>query len=215
MTVAAVVLAAGGGSRFEGPPHKLLASVRGEPLVVRAVRTALGAGLDETIVVAGAVDLAPALSAAGLAEEVTLVVNERWAEGQATSLAAGIRAADGAGHDAVARRQHAAVAVANLAAGRDHDADVLVPADQRVLEVALVVGAGVLLALAPEGVLVGAADPGQPHADHDRARPRVRDGELADLEHAGRGRHHGAGGGHGRRPSLLGRWGAVLAVRLR
>ena len=101
MTVAAVVLAAGGGSRFEGPPHKLLASVRGEPLVVRAVRTALGAGLDETIVVAGAVDLAPALSAAGLAEEVTLVVNERWAEGQATSLAAGIRAADGAGHDAV------------------------------------------------------------------------------------------------------------------
>ena len=101
MTVAAVVLAAGGGSRFEGPPHKLLASVRGEPMVVRAVRTALGAGLDETIVVAGAVDLAPALSAAGLAEEVTLVVNERWAEGQATSLAAGIRVADGAAHDAV------------------------------------------------------------------------------------------------------------------
>lgn len=101
MTVAAVVLAAGGGSRFEGPQHKLLAPVRGEPLVVRAVRTALGAGLDETIVVTGAVDVAPALAAAGLAEEVTLVVNERWAEGQATSLAAAIAAADRAGHDAV------------------------------------------------------------------------------------------------------------------
>ncbi len=101
MTVAAVVLAAGGGIRFEGPVHKLLVPVQGEPLVVRVVRTALGAGLDETIVVVGAVDVEPALTSAGLLEDVTLVVNERWAEGQATSLAAAITAADRGGHDAV------------------------------------------------------------------------------------------------------------------
>src|SRR5690349_18049273 len=101
MTVAAVVLAAGGGSRFEGPVPKLLAHVHGEPLAVRAVRTALGAALDETIVVTGAVDLLPALTSAGLAEEVTLVANGHWAEGQATSLAAGIAAAERSGHAAV------------------------------------------------------------------------------------------------------------------
>lgn len=100
MTVAAVVLAAGAGTRFEGPVHKLLVPVQGELLVARVVRTALGAGLDETIVVAGAVDLVPALTSAGLLENITLIVNERWAEGQATSLAAAVDAADRAGHDA-------------------------------------------------------------------------------------------------------------------
>jgi molybdenum cofactor cytidylyltransferase len=101
MTVAAVVLAAGGGTRFEGPVHKLLVPVQGEPLVVRVVRAALGAGLDETLVVTGAVDLEPLLHAAGLLDDVTLVVNDRWAEGQATSLAAAIATAGRAGHDAV------------------------------------------------------------------------------------------------------------------
>ncbi|MGZ4684128.1 MAG: nucleotidyltransferase family protein [Acidimicrobiales bacterium] len=101
MQLAAVVLAAGGGSRFEGPVPKLLVPIAGEPMVVGAVRAALGAGLDETIVVSGAVDLAPVLAAAGLADRVTLLVNGRWAEGQATSLAVAVAAADVAGHDAV------------------------------------------------------------------------------------------------------------------
>jgi len=101
MSVAAVVLAAGDGSRFEGPVPKLLVPIHGVPMVVRAVRAALGAGLDETIVVAGAVDLGPALVAAGVADQATIVRNERWAEGQATSLAAGIAAAGAAGHEAV------------------------------------------------------------------------------------------------------------------
>jgi molybdenum cofactor cytidylyltransferase len=99
--LAAVVLAAGGGSRFDGPVPKLLARIGGEAMVLGAVRAALDAGLDETIVVSGAVDLRSVLAAADLLDRVTLVVNDRWAEGQATSLAAAVAAADRAGHDAV------------------------------------------------------------------------------------------------------------------
>jgi len=90
-----VVLAAGGGSRFGGPSHKLLSTARGRPLWRWAVDAATGAGLAEVFVVVGAVDL----PLAGL--PVTVVRNERWAEGQATSLQAGVSAARAAGHDAV------------------------------------------------------------------------------------------------------------------
>ncbi|MEA3214297.1 MAG: molybdenum cofactor cytidylyltransferase, partial [Acidimicrobiia bacterium] len=57
MTVAAVLLAAGGGSRFSGPTHKLLALLRGKPVVLWAVEAALAAGLDETLVITGAAGL--------------------------------------------------------------------------------------------------------------------------------------------------------------
>jgi molybdenum cofactor cytidylyltransferase len=100
--VAAVVLAAGGGRRFAGDEHKLLVPFRGRPLVVWAVEAAAGSGAMATVVVGGAVDLAPALEQAGLAGRVSLVVNPAWAEGQATSLAAGIAAVRAAGcHSAV------------------------------------------------------------------------------------------------------------------
>ena len=51
MTTAAVVLAAGGGTRFAGDAHKLLAPLRGRPVVVHAVSAALDAALDEVLVV--------------------------------------------------------------------------------------------------------------------------------------------------------------------
>jgi CTP:molybdopterin cytidylyltransferase MocA len=87
VTTAAIVLAAGGGTRF-GPSHKLLADFRGRPLVAWALEAA--SSLDELIVVTGAVDLGGLLPAGARA-----VRNERWAEGQATSLAAGVAAAAG------------------------------------------------------------------------------------------------------------------------
>lgn len=95
MSAAAVILAAGEGSRFEGPGHKLLAPLRGRPVVRWAIEAALAAGLDETVVVTGAVDLAEVIPAG-----VTIVANGHWVSGQATSLAAAV-AALGDRHDAI------------------------------------------------------------------------------------------------------------------
>src|SRR5438445_13367716 len=95
MTTAAVVLAAGGGSRF-ADGAKLLAPFRGRPLVAWAVDAALAAELEETIVVIGQTSLADVLPSS-----VTVVNNPDWAEGIATSLQAGLGAADSTGHDAV------------------------------------------------------------------------------------------------------------------
>ena len=96
MTQAAVLLAAGGGSRFAGPSPKLLAEFRGRPLISWALEAAGAGGLDELVVVCGPLDLV------GLLEpDVTVVRNERWADGQATSLQAGLEHATARGHEAV------------------------------------------------------------------------------------------------------------------
>lgn len=94
MTTAALVLAAGEGSRFSGDGHKLNAPFRGKPLWSWAVQAAVDAGLDATYVVTGAVDLP-------LQSPVIRVQNDAWADGQATSLAAGVAAVEAAGHDVV------------------------------------------------------------------------------------------------------------------
>lgn len=94
----AVLLAAGRGSRWEGEGHKLHAVVAGAPVVEHAVRAAVRAGIGPVIVVTGAVGLPDHLAAL---DGVTVVHNERWAAGQATSLAVGVRAADALGADAV------------------------------------------------------------------------------------------------------------------
>ena len=94
MSVAAVLLAAGRGERFGGEVPKLLVPFRGRPLAAWALDAA--DGLDALIVVTGAADLSTVVP-----QHALIVLNGRWAEGQATSLAAGVDAAQAEGHDAV------------------------------------------------------------------------------------------------------------------
>ena len=96
MTVAAVLLAAGGGSRFDAPEHKLRSELGGRAVLSRAVDNVLGAGFDEIIIVTGAVDVDDLLPPG-----ITVVHNETWETGQASSLRAAITVAEAHGHDAV------------------------------------------------------------------------------------------------------------------
>lgn len=96
MSVASVVLAAGGGTRFEGVEHKLLTKFRGRPLVSWAIAAAASAGLDEVAVIVGAVDLG-----ALVPPEVRLICNPDWASGQASSLQIALSWAVERGHEAV------------------------------------------------------------------------------------------------------------------
>ena len=101
MTTAAVLLAAGGGSRFRasgGRTHKLLAPYLGRTVVEWSIEAAAAAHLDAMYVVRGATDVPlPPLGGDG----VQFVRNDRWGEGLATSLQAGVARARRDGHAAV------------------------------------------------------------------------------------------------------------------
>jgi CTP:molybdopterin cytidylyltransferase MocA len=96
MTIAAVVLAAGAGTRFAGPGDKLRADVLGTPVLRRSVEAVMRAGYDDVIVVVGDDPLDDVLP-----DGVTVVQCETWREGQSHSLQAGVAAARELGHDAV------------------------------------------------------------------------------------------------------------------
>ena len=89
--ISALVLAAGEGTRFGGT--KQVEVVRGKPLVQHAVDAAAGAGVDEIVVVLGH-DVLAVRDALELPPGSRYVINERYAEGQSTSLAAGLEALD-------------------------------------------------------------------------------------------------------------------------
>lgn len=91
--VAALVLAAGAASRWRasgGASTKLVATWKGEPIVRRAARAALGSAARPVIVVTGAESEAVRAALAGL--DVTFIDNPRFAEGLSTSLAVGLAA---------------------------------------------------------------------------------------------------------------------------
>jgi molybdenum cofactor cytidylyltransferase len=87
--VAAIVLAAGRSTRMRAE-NKLLADLRGKPMVRRVAETALGSKARPVLVVTGhmAVEVAAALASL----DVSLVSNPDYATGLASSLKAGIRA---------------------------------------------------------------------------------------------------------------------------
>ena len=86
--VSAILLAAGGGSRFGG--GKLLAEFAGRPLVLAALDALAGAPVDETVVVLGA--NADEMRRVFEPYDVRLVENGHWERGQSTSVLAGLRA---------------------------------------------------------------------------------------------------------------------------
>jgi molybdenum cofactor cytidylyltransferase len=87
--IAAIVLAAGASTRM-GRQKLTLPMAGGRPLVRLAVEQVLAAGLDEVVVVVGGD--AQAVAAALATLPVRVVVNPRYAEGQSTSLRAGLDA---------------------------------------------------------------------------------------------------------------------------
>ena len=95
--IAGVVLAAGAGRRFGG--GKQLAELDGRPLLEHALASSAEAGLEPRFVVLGA-------NGERILETVDLHGHEAvlcpdWDEGMAASLRAGVRAARGAGADAI------------------------------------------------------------------------------------------------------------------
>ena len=89
MTVGAVLLAAGAGSRLGGRPKALL-ELGGVPLVLRQLVALQGAGVDEVAVVLG--HHADAVEAAVRAFPITLAHNPSPDDGQASSVRIGLRA---------------------------------------------------------------------------------------------------------------------------
>ena len=95
VTTSAVLLAAGGGTRFAGSTHKLLADLDGVPVFRRSLDHLLEAGFDHVVVVTGAVDLDI------VDPGVTIVHNPTWSDGQAGSLQLAIAAAAANGSEFV------------------------------------------------------------------------------------------------------------------
>ena len=89
MTVGAVLLAAGAGSRMGGKPKSLL-ELGGVPLVMRQLIALSGAGVDEVVVVLG--HHAPVIEAAIGQFPITLVHNPSPDDGQASSVRLGLQA---------------------------------------------------------------------------------------------------------------------------
>jgi molybdenum cofactor cytidylyltransferase len=85
VSVAAVILAAGGGSRFTGSTHKLLAPLRGRPVIAWVLDAVQDAGFERIYVVTGAVDLSSVLP-----PTVIEVPSPEWARGQAHTLQAAV-----------------------------------------------------------------------------------------------------------------------------
>ena len=87
--ISGIVLAAGMASRFGST--KQIVEIDGKPLVQHAVDVAAAAELDEIVVVLGH-DAERVREALRLPENGRVVLNQRFAEGQSTSLASGLRA---------------------------------------------------------------------------------------------------------------------------
>lgn len=92
MKTAAVIQAAGKGSRFHSDQYKLLTPVNGKAMILHTLKTVLAAGFDEVVVVIGA--HAAEMNEILLDYPVRIIENKNWEKGQSTSLAAGVHAVE-------------------------------------------------------------------------------------------------------------------------
>ncbi len=92
----AVILAAGGGERFNAPEHKLESKLKKRPLVWWAASHALAAGFVEVLVIEGAIAMSGLVP-----EQVSIVRNHDWADGQSRSLQVAVHYANMAGYDSL------------------------------------------------------------------------------------------------------------------
>jgi nicotine blue oxidoreductase len=97
LSVAGLVLAAGGGRRYGGP--KALVRHDGSLLVERAVSTVRNGGCSQIVVVLGAA--ANEVRSAAHLGDVTIVENEGWKSGMGSSLKVGLEALGEADVDSV------------------------------------------------------------------------------------------------------------------
>jgi molybdenum cofactor cytidylyltransferase len=95
VTTLGVLLAAGAGSRFHGPQHKLLAKVHGEPVIALSVRSMTSSGLSAYAIVTGMAEISD--FSQGIAE----IKNPMWHSGQRSSVVAAIEFARAHGHDSL------------------------------------------------------------------------------------------------------------------
>lgn len=95
MSTLAVVLAAGAGTRFDAPTHKLRAIVDGVPIIRHAVNNAMKSDVGEVVVITGAEQLKDLLN------DVTTVNNDAWESGQRSSVLCAISEAEHRGCDVV------------------------------------------------------------------------------------------------------------------
>lgn len=93
LRIAAVIQAAGKGSRFHSNQYKLLTDIDGQPMIVRTLEPVLCAGFDEIVVVIGA--HASEMRETLQDHPVRIIENPEWEKGQSTSLSAGVRAVAG------------------------------------------------------------------------------------------------------------------------
>jgi len=96
MTTLAVVLAAGAGTRFEAPTHKLRALVDGVPVIVHAVTNAVQSDIGEVVVITGAEQFTDLLDS-----RTTTVHNDAWQSGQRSSVLCAITEAERRGCESV------------------------------------------------------------------------------------------------------------------
>ena len=92
----AVLLAAGGGSRFLGDEHKLRSVVGDRPVLVHSLSAVLDAGYDGVVVVVGDDDFADLLP-----PDVAVLVSPNWAAGQSHSVQAAATLAADQGYDSM------------------------------------------------------------------------------------------------------------------